>query len=132
MVYNKTYYDDNKDDINEKARIDYKYNEDNKNKRLNYYKKFEENLTCEICNVNIKNKKYLRFHNMSYKHLNNEKLQELLEENNKNLELVLQDNIDKEQILDKLKLELENKRIKPLELTELRKRRYAFDYGTAS
>ena len=122
--YNKQYYDEHKDDINNNARIDYKYNEDNRNKRLNYYKQFEKNINCEICNVNIKNEKYIRFHNMSYKHLNNVKIKELLENNNKNLNLVIQDNINKDKTLDKLKLELEKKSIKPLELSELRKRRF--------
>lgn len=132
MVYNKKYYDENKEEINNLARINYLYE---KPKWREYYKKFEKPTECE-CGDIIKNLKWVKYHEKSNKHINNLKLKSI-NELEKNLDIVLQDNINKEKELleknertesalqehllaEKLLLQkLDKLIIKPLELSEL-------------
>lgn len=120
MVYNKKYYDENKEEINELARLIYPF----QNYRKDYYKKFEKNIKCD-CGDIIKNEKWIKYHIKTKKHENNLKLK-TINELEDNLNIVLQDNINKENELLEKNKKLDSFIIKPLELSELqyRKRKY--------
>jgi hypothetical protein len=120
MVYNKDYYEKNKDNINELARLSYSFQD----YRREYYKKFENPTQCE-CGDFIKNEKWIKYHIKTNKHINNLKLQSI-DELTENLDLVLKDNIIKEQELLEKNEKLDKLIIKPLQISELsyRKRKY--------